>query len=112
MTNPGPSFPRPSTRPALPQVRPTPAPGRNPAPYGNGSPAYLTPDAAYRAPDTAPAAPRTKRSLAWIYYSIIAVVAVFASIDAGKPEILIAAALCAAYAVYIFRGGRVVFWIW
>lgn len=115
MTSPGP-FPRPSTPPAPadPRGRPGPAANENGAGFGNGSSAYPAPDGGYRAPDAAPPAPRgrPRRSVAWVYYSIIAVIAVFASISSGEPEVLLAAAVSAAYAAYIFRGGRFVIWIW
>lgn len=116
MTNPGQAFPRPSTppAPANPQGYPAPAAGGDGATFGNGSPAYPAPDGPYRAPNTPPPAPRgrPRRSVAWVYYGIIAIIAVFAAMSTGKPAVLIAAALSAAYAVYIFRGGRFVIWIW
>jgi hypothetical protein len=29
-----------------------------------------------------------------------------------EPKVLIASAACAAYSIYLFRGGRFVIWIW
>ncbi len=52
-----------------------------------------------------------KRSVAWIYYSIITIVLLaggFAGIAAGFAFALVTA----AYTYYLFRGGRFVLWIW
>lgn len=51
-----------------------------------------------------------KRSIAWIYYALLAAVGVIASFQ--SPVILVAALACGAYSAYIFRGGRFVLWIW
>lgn len=55
--------------------------------------------------------PTRKRSLAWIYYSIIAAVGTYFGF-ATDIRALLLAALAAAYAVYLYRGGRFVLWIW
>jgi hypothetical protein len=81
-------------------------------PYGpgNSQPAPgRQPDAA---PSARPSARRRRRSIAWIYYGIIAILAVIATFSTGKPQMLIVTVLCTAYAIYIYRGGRIVFWIW
>lgn len=86
-------------------------PGNNHSDPGMYGSAAVT-DASHGTPGTGQPPRRRRRSIAWIYYSIIAVISVFAAISTGKPQILIATALCAAYAVYLFRGGRIVLWIW
>lgn len=53
-----------------------------------------------------------KRSVAWIYYTIIAVALAVASIAGGQPTGLLLALLPAAYAFYLFRGGSIVVWFW
>jgi len=55
--------------------------------------------------------PTRKRSLAWIYYALIAAVCTYVGFD-NSVEALVPAALCAGYSVYLFRGGRFVLWIW
>ena len=52
-----------------------------------------------------------KRSVAWIYYSIIAAFCTCVGF-ATDIRALLPAALAAAYAVYLYRGGRFVLWIW
>ena len=56
--------------------------------------------------------PGRRRSKAWVYYAAIAVLAVIGGIVTQSPSALLPAVLCAAYSVYIYRGGRFVFWIW
>ena len=51
------------------------------------------------------------RSKAWIYYAVLAVVAVIAAV-AGQPITLLGGALFGAYSVYLYRGGRFVIWFW
>jgi hypothetical protein len=53
---------------------------------------------------------RRRRSIAWVYYAILALVGVFASFTA--PGVLVLTLACAAYSAYLFRGGRFVLWIW
>jgi hypothetical protein len=52
-----------------------------------------------------------KRSVAWIYYSILTVVFLYAGV-AVSPGGFVLALLMALYARYLYRGGRVVFWFW
>jgi hypothetical protein len=51
------------------------------------------------------------RSKAWAYYTIIAGLSLIATL-AGRPVGLVGFVLCGLYARYLYRGGRVVFWIW
>ena len=53
---------------------------------------------------------RPQRSIAWVYYTILAVVSLI--LAPWAPAILLFTALFAIYAVYIYRGGRFVLWIW
>lgn len=56
---------------------------------------------------------RPYRSPAWMYYLALAIaVAYYSTTNSGGPTALIGAGLCAAYAVYLYRGGRVVVWFW
>lgn len=100
---------QPYTAPTYPAPSPAPAayPPHNPPGPGRQGPAVGVPSA-----PSARQPARRRRSIAWIYYSIIAVVSVFAAISTGKPQVLIATALCTAYAIYLYRGGRFVLWIW
>ena len=52
-----------------------------------------------------------RRSKAWAYYAILAGLSLV-GVFAGKPAGLLAFALCGLYSRYLYRGGRVVFWIW
>jgi hypothetical protein len=53
-----------------------------------------------------------KRSIAWLYYTVLAAVAVAAAVNTGNAQWLLASLGCGAYATYLFRGGRFVLWIW
>jgi hypothetical protein len=55
---------------------------------------------------------RPRRSAAWVYYAALAVLGVVLTVAAGTPGLLVPAALCGAYSIYIFRGGRIVIWFW
>ncbi|WP_285743232.1 hypothetical protein [Lentzea sp. NBRC 105346] len=55
--------------------------------------------------------PHRRRSIAWVYYAILAAAGVYVGFDIDVTA-LIPAVLCAAYSVYLFRGGRYVWWIW
>jgi hypothetical protein len=55
---------------------------------------------------------RTRRSKAWVYYTIITVLIVIGAISAGKPVGLLGALVTGLYAVYLYRGGRFVLWLW
>jgi len=52
-----------------------------------------------------------RRSKAWVYYAILAGLSLV-GVFAGKPAGLLVFALCGLYSRYLYRGGRVVFWIW
>lgn len=54
---------------------------------------------------------RRRRSIAWVYYAILAAVGLYVGFDVNA-SLLIPGALCALYSVYLFRGGRFVVWIW
>ena len=56
-------------------------------------------------------APRTRRrSKAWIYYALIALLAVSAGFS--HPAMFLVAIASALYSRYIHRGGAVVIWLW
>ena len=50
------------------------------------------------------------RSRAWIYYTIIAIGGVVVAF--AQPITLVVTVVAGAYAVYLYRGGRWVLWIW
>lgn len=52
-----------------------------------------------------------RRSRAWIYYSILALLS-FAAVFLGQVGGLIGTVLFGCYAVYLYRGGRFVLWFW
>ena len=54
---------------------------------------------------------RRRRSIAWIYYAALTVLSLFA-IPATSGGSLLVTVACGLYATYLFRGGRVVIWIW
>jgi len=60
--------------------------------------------------DTAQQRVGKKRSLAWIYYGILTVLAVGAGFL--SPSAFLVAIPFAAYTTYLYRGGRWVLWIW
>lgn len=51
-----------------------------------------------------------RRSLAWVYYSIITTLLVIGGFVA--PVLFLCAVPAGLYAYYLFRGGRFVLWIW
>ena len=53
-----------------------------------------------------------RRSVAWLYYSLFAVLSLIGAIATGKPVGVVGTLLFGSYAVYLFRGGRFVLWIW
>ncbi len=55
--------------------------------------------------------PVRRRSKAWVYYAVLAVLFLFA-VPSTHGASLIATALCGLYAAYIYRGGRIVLWFW
>jgi len=52
-----------------------------------------------------------KRSAAWIYYAVLAVLSFIVGVSVN-PSGLLGALLFGSYSIYLFRGGRIVFWIW
>jgi hypothetical protein len=52
-----------------------------------------------------------RRSKAWVYYTILAALSLVGAFSVG-PSALLPAALFAMYATYLYRGGRIVIWIW
>jgi len=54
--------------------------------------------------------PVKKRSHAWIYWAVVAIICVVIGVT-STPWLLLVAIGAAAYSFYIFRGGRWVFWI-
>lgn len=52
-----------------------------------------------------------KRSVAWIFYAILATASLFTLPSIG-PKSLLGTALFGLYSWYLFRGGRFVLWIW
>ena len=52
-----------------------------------------------------------RRSMAWIYYAIIAALSVVALVS-GQLIGLVGAVGAGAYSRYLYRGGRVVIWFW
>ena len=55
--------------------------------------------------------PARKRSIAWLYYAVLAAVCAVFGIH-QDANLLIPAGVCAAYLAYLFCGGRFVLWIW
>jgi 4-hydroxybenzoate polyprenyltransferase len=51
-----------------------------------------------------------KRSLAWIYYTIIAIAGIVVAFT--YPPTLLVSLVAGAYAAYLYRGGRWVIWFW
>jgi hypothetical protein len=82
-------------------------------PYPPTPPARKLPSPPPPPPSRTPApATRRRRSVAWIYYTILAVLGLIFAVSKSQPGGLLISALCAAYATYLFRGGRFVIWIW
>lgn len=57
-----------------------------------------------------PGTPR-RRSKAWVYYTVLAVGS-FITLCTGQIIGLAGMALFGLYAVYLYRGGKIVFWFW
>jgi hypothetical protein len=53
-----------------------------------------------------------RRSVAWVYYAMIAALALVGTFSTGQMAGLLVAAVAVAYSTYLFRGGRFVLWIW
>lgn len=58
-----------------------------------------------------PNTPTRRRSKAWIYYGLIAVLGLVAAPGTSGASLLVTL-IAGAYAVYIYGGGRYVIWIW
>jgi hypothetical protein len=52
-----------------------------------------------------------RRSKAWIYYMVLALISL-STVFAGKPVGLLGVAAFGLYSSYLFRGGWFVLWIW
>lgn len=52
-----------------------------------------------------------KRSVAWVYYSIITVLLLIVAVSSVFAAVL-PALVTAAYSLYLYRGGRFVLWLW
>jgi len=57
------------------------------------------------------ASPTKFRSKAWLYYSVLTALS-FVALCAGQIAGLAGMALFGLYARYLYRGGRVIIWIW
>jgi hypothetical protein len=55
--------------------------------------------------------PTRRRSIAWVYYAILAIAGIWIGFSAHIAALL-PGVLCALYSAYLFRGGRFVLWIW
>lgn len=60
---------------------------------------------------TDPSSTHRPRSKAWVYYSILTALS-FIALCTGQVAGLLGMALFGLYAVYLYRGGRVVVWFW
>lgn len=54
---------------------------------------------------------KQRRSKAWVYYGALSAFALFLIPSLGF-SMLLGAVLFGLYATYIYRGGRIVVWIW
>jgi hypothetical protein len=52
-----------------------------------------------------------RRSKAWVYYLILAVLS-FIALCTGQSGGLVGMALFGLYSLYLYRGGRIVVWFW
>lgn len=55
--------------------------------------------------------PVRRRSKAWVYYALLAILTLFA-VPSTHGASLIGTVLFGLYASYIYRGGRIVLWFW
>jgi hypothetical protein len=66
--------------------------------------------------DNAPPTPTPrrarKRSKAWIYYTVITLLLLAATVAHPSLAAVGATTLVGLYARYLYRGGRIVIWIW
>jgi hypothetical protein len=56
------------------------------------------------------AAQRPRRSKAWLYYAVLAVLALIATF--GHPLMVFVVLGLGLYSRYLYRGGAVVIWFW
>lgn len=63
------------------------------------------------APDHQTAMRRRPHWIAGTFYLLLAIGGVIAAAN-GKPAALLVTAVAGLYAVYLYRGGRVVVWFW
>lgn len=52
-----------------------------------------------------------RRSKAWVYYALLTILSLIA-LCAGQIAGLAGMAIFGLYAVYLYRGGRIVIWFW
>lgn len=52
------------------------------------------------------------RSVAWMYYAVLAVLSVVSAVISGSPTPLVGLVLFGLYATYLYRGGSIVIWFW
>lgn len=62
-------------------------------------------------PDAQRVARRRPHYVAATFYALIALVGVIVAIG-GTPSTLVVSLLAGLYSTYLFRGGRIVVWIW
>lgn len=62
-------------------------------------------------PGSGASTPARRRSKAWVYYAVLAVLSVFA-VASTHGASLIVTVLLGPYSWYLFRGGRIVIWLW
>lgn len=62
-------------------------------------------------PDAQSVRRRRPHYVAATFYALIALVGVIVACS-GKPSTLVVTLLAGLYSTYLFRGGRVVVWIW
>lgn len=89
----------------LPADRPDPA-----SPHGRPAPTSKS----WTVNDVARTVPRRTRraqSSVWIYYALLTLLCFIAGIT-GQPMGFVGMLLFGAYATYIYRGGRIIFWFW
>jgi hypothetical protein len=53
-----------------------------------------------------------RRSIAWIYYTVLAVLSLVVAVSTGAPGTMVGTVLFGLYATYLYRGGSVVIWFW
>lgn len=107
----GSSHPPPAWLAPPPAIRSAQPPGAGFAP-GSTPPNRPTGGPAQGGLPRPPDRPQRRLSAARFYYAALAILGVIVAISSQQPKVLLGAAACAAYSVYLFRGGRFVIWIW